>query len=146
MKNSMLALAACTLITGAILSGCSTSSQKVEDAQENVVAANLALDQANKEYLADMANYRQETSSRIAANEESIKEFNGRIKEEKKAARADFKKKIAALEQQNNDMKIRMDNYREEGKDKWVIFKAEFSHDMDEMGQAFKDLTVKNVK
>ncbi len=142
----MLALAACTLITGAILSGCSTSSQKVEDAQENVVAANLALDQANKEYLADMANYRQETSSRIAANEESIKEFNGRIKEEKKAARADFKKKIAALEQQNNDMKIRMDNYREEGKDKWVIFKAEFSHDMDEMGQAFKDLTVKNVK
>ncbi len=43
-------------------------------------------------------------------------------------------------------MKKKMENYKEEGKDKWEIFKAEFSHDMDELGKAFKDLTVKNVK
>jgi hypothetical protein len=90
--------------------------------------------------------YRQETAARIAANEESIREFNARMAKDKRSAKADYKKRIADLDQKNRDMKLKMDNYKEEGKDKWLIFKAEFSHDMDEMGKAFKDLTVNNVK
>ena len=39
-----------------------------------------------------------------------------------------------------------MDDYKVEGKDKWEKFKTEFSHDMDELGKGFKDLTVKNIK
>ena len=50
------------------------------------------------------------------------------------------------LEVKNSDMRMRMDNYKEDGKDNWETFKTEFSHDMDELGKAFKDLTVKNVK
>ena len=42
-------------------------------------------------------------------------------------------------------MKKKMDDYKAEGKEQWEAFKTEFSHDMDELGQAFKDLTVKNV-
>jgi hypothetical protein len=146
MKKSILALAACSIITGAMFTGCSTSSQKVENAQDKVIQANEELAIANKEYLADIDNYRTETAGRIAANDESIKEFNARIEHEKKSVKADYQKKIAVLEQRNRDMKMKMENYKEEGKDKWIIFKAEFSHDMDEMGKAFKDLTVKNVK
>ena len=147
MKKSILALAAATFITCAVLTSCNTTpSQKIENAQENVNQANKDLDQANKEYLADIENYRIETAKTIAANDESIKEFNARMAHDKKAANADYKKRMAELEQKNKDMKIRLENYKAEGKDKWVIFKAEFSHDMDEMGKAFKDLTVKNVK
>jgi hypothetical protein len=146
MKKSILALAACTFLTGAILTSCNTPSQKVENAQENVAEANQELEQANKEYLEDIAAYRIETANRIAANDESIKEFNARMAKDKRAAKADYKKRVADLEQKNRDMKLRMDNYAEEGKDKWLIFKAEFSHDMEEMGKAFKDLTVNNVK
>jgi len=43
-------------------------------------------------------------------------------------------------------MKLKMDNYKLEGKENWEKFKMEFSHDMDELGKAFSDLTVKNVK
>ena len=39
-----------------------------------------------------------------------------------------------------------MDEYNQEGKENWEKFKTEFSHDMDELGKAFKDLTVKNTK
>ena len=39
-----------------------------------------------------------------------------------------------------------MDEYKAEGKEQWEEFKAEFSRDMDELGKAFKDLTVKNEK
>jgi hypothetical protein len=146
MKNSMLILMACGLISGVVNTSCNTSAEKVSNAQENVIVANQDLDKANQEYLADVSNYRQETASRVAANEESIKDFNARIVHDKKAVKAEYKKKIAALEQKNHEMKMKMDNYKEDGKDKWLAFKTEFSHDMDEMGKAFKDLTVKNVK
>jgi hypothetical protein len=146
MKKSFLMLAAIAIAGGAIFTGCNTPSQKVENAQENVVEANQDLAKANQEYLADVALYRQETATRIAANDESIREFNARMAKDKRLARADYKKRIADLDQKNRDMKLKMDNYREDGKDKWQIFKAEFSHDMDEMGKAFKDLTVNNVK
>lgn len=29
-----------------------------------------------------------------------------------------------------------MDDYKADGKEKWELFKAEFSHDMDELGKA----------
>ena len=43
-------------------------------------------------------------------------------------------------------MKKKMDDYKAEGKDKWNEFKIEFNRDMEEIGKAFKDLTVKNVR
>ncbi|MEI7660839.1 MAG: peptidase M23 [Bacteroidota bacterium] len=146
MKKSILVLAACTLLAGAMMTGCNTSAKNVENAQDNVVKANKELEQANKEYIADMANYRTETAARIAENDRTIAEFKAGIEHQKRAARAGYNKKIALLEQKNAEMKMKMENYKEEGKDKWQVFKAEFSHDMDELGKAFKDLTVKNVK
>ena len=145
MKKSILAMAAFTCIAGAIVTSCNTSADRVENAQENVIQANKDLDQANQEYLADIENYRVETASRIAANEQAIADFNAGLEHERKAVRAEHKKKIAELEQKNRDMKMKMDNYKEEGKENWEKFKTEFSHDMDELGKAFKNLTVKNV-
>ena len=97
MKRSILALVATTLITGAILTRCNTSAKKVEDAQNNVNEANKDLDKANAEYLADIESYRKETSDKIAENNRSIAEFNARIEKEKKDAKADYKKRIAAV-------------------------------------------------
>jgi len=146
MKKTILALATSVFITGAILTSCTSSSGKVEEAQNNVDQANKDLEQANKEYLADIENYRQETAGRIAANDQAIAEFNARMDHEKKAVRAEHKKKVAELEKKNRDMKKKLEDYREDGKENWQIFKAEFSHDMDELGKAFKDFAVKNNK
>ncbi len=54
--------------------------------------------------------------------------------------------KIAELDSKNTDMKRKLDNFKANGKDNWETFKTEFSHDMDELGNAFRDLTVKNTK
>jgi len=43
-------------------------------------------------------------------------------------------------------MKKKLDDYQLEGKDKWNLFKTEFSHNMEELGKAFNDLTIKNTK
>jgi hypothetical protein len=128
------------------LFGCNTPTQKIENAQEKVEAANNELNEANKEYLEDIEKFRKKSADKIAENERSITEFNERRALEKQVAKDDYKKKIALLEHQNSDMKKKMDDYKAEGKEKWSAFKAEFSRDMDELGQGFKDLTVKNNK
>lgn len=139
-------MACLALLANIVLSSCSSSAEKVEQAQEKVAAANQSLDKANADYVADVEKYRRETAAIIATNNESIAAFNARIESEKMEARADYQKKIATLEQKNTDLKKRLDDYKAEGKNSWEQFKIEFSRDLDELGNAFRDLTVKNVK
>ena len=99
MKKSIFALAACIMTTSVIFTGCNSSSAKVDQAQENVKQANRDLDQANREYLADMANYKKETEARIAANDQMISDMKAGMEHNKKSVKADYKKKMSALEQ-----------------------------------------------
>ncbi|WP_428659922.1 hypothetical protein [Runella sp.] len=146
MKKTILLLAVLAIVNDSILTGCKNPEKKVEDAEVNVKEANEDLKEAKSEYLTDIENYKKETTEKIAANDKSIADFRSRIALEKKETRADYKKKIDALEKKNTDMKKKIDDYKEEGKENWEKFKVEFSHDMDKMGKAFNDLTVKNTK
>ena len=146
MKKTILTLAVFTFLSGALFMSCNNSAQKVDKAQQNVIEANKQLDNANQEYQADMKNYRMETAKDIAANDQIISDFKAKIVHDQKYAKAEYKKGIADFEQKNREMKNRLDNYNSEGKENWMKFKNEFSHDMDELGKSLKDFTVKNVK
>lgn len=87
-----------------------------------------------------MENYKTETFDKIAANKKSIQDFNDRMATKKEEVKADFKKKIDELDQQNTDMQKRMEDYKAEGKENWESFKTEFSQDMNALGKSFKDL------
>lgn len=132
------------IVTFAIFSSCEPSEKRVTDAKSEVVKANQALDKANADYRADMKAYRKEKAEMIAANDSTIASLKGKIYDEKKNVNTAFEKKIIELEEQNKALKVKMDNLNDEGKDKWESFKREFSHDMDEIGKALKDLTVNN--
>lgn len=146
MKKTIFILAVTSFIAGAILTSCQSSEKKVENAQNEVAKANDNLDKANQEYLADIEDYRKVIIDKIDANNKSIAEFKLRINKEKKEAREDYKQRIADLEQKNSDIKKKLDDYKAEGKENWENFKTEFNHDMDELGKAFQDLTVRNTK
>jgi chromosome segregation ATPase len=146
MKKSILLLAILSAVSGSILiTQCTSTSEKVADAQAEVNEAHQELNDANEEYLADVEKYRKETAAEIAANNESIAAFNKRIETKKNEAKAVYKNQIIQLEQKNTDMQKRLDDYKADGKDNWKAFKKEFSHDMSELGQAFRGLTVSNV-
>lgn len=146
MKNSILALAACTFIIGSFLTSCTTPAEKVENAQTNVAEAKKDLALANQEYLTEIESYRKETADKITANDKSIADFKARVAKEKKDVKADYEKQIAELEQKNSDMKKRLDEYKADSKEQWVKFKTEFGADMDNLGKAFKGFTVKDKK
>lgn len=144
MKKSIVqfAVSACSIAFIAI--GCSSPAEKVENAQDQVVEANNNLDTAIKNYQADLNAYRIETVNRIAANELAIAKFNVKIANEKKEAKADYLKKIAVLEKRNADMKVKLQDYKDDGGSKWKTFKLEFGKEMDDLGESIKDLTTKD--
>lgn len=147
MKNTTKVAATLLLTVMMGTFGCQTNSEKVTPAKSEAAeidTTNLNLTQ--EEYLLDVEKYKKETNTKISANEQSIKEFKARIASNKKDAKANYDKKINDLEQKNTDMKRKLDEYKIEGKEHWNSFKEEFNHDMDELGNALKDLTVNNTK
>jgi lipopolysaccharide export LptBFGC system permease protein LptF len=133
-------------LTTILLISCASPSEKVENAKEDVVDANNKLDTAIKNYQADINAYKIETASKIAANELAIKNFNSKIENEKKELRASYLSKIEVLEKKNRDLKNKLDNYQDDGNDKWRTFKAEFGKEMDDLGKSIKDLASKDNK
>jgi DNA-directed RNA polymerase alpha subunit len=81
---------------------------------------------------------------KIHAYEKIIAEFKTRLANETKEDIAKYEKKLAELEQKAIDMKNKLVEYKEEGKDKWDSFKLKFNHDLDELGKALKNFTVKS--
>jgi uncharacterized protein YlxW (UPF0749 family) len=143
MKKTIFTIAITMLMAGTMLTSCHSSAKKVEDAQDKVADANQELNQTIKD---SIQQFKKESEEKISANEKSYADFKARIANEKKENKAKYEKKLAELDQKNSDMKKKLDDYKAEGKENWEKFKVEFNHDMDELGKAFKDLTVKNVK
>jgi hypothetical protein len=147
MKKTMFCLAMTMVVAAAMLFGCQSSGTKVDNAQQNVqdakdkvVVAQQELSQAIKD---SIQQFRKEETEGIAANEKSIAEFRAKIAKEDKESRARNEQKLAELEQQNRDMKIRLEQFKEDSKDNWDAFRFKFKHDMDNLGQAFKAFVVK---
>lgn len=128
------------------LTSCSSPESDVSEAQEEVNEAQNELDVANMELDKDIKKFRASTLTKIEANNVRISELKENIKNDKSALKAVHEKQVIDLQARNNDLKMRLDNYKGEGEDKWEDFKKEFEHDMNEIGSSLKDLTVSNTK
>lgn len=151
MKNTIITLLVIMFMSGVVLTGCQSSAKKVENAEnkveeakENVMEAEQNLYNVRQDSITEYQKFKYESEERINSLDSSIAEFKARLAREKKIDDAKFKMKLAKLEQKNREMRMKLNNYKEEGQDKWISFKNEFIRDFDELGKAFKDLTVKN--
>ncbi|NTW31210.1 MAG: hypothetical protein HGB12_01020 [Bacteroidetes bacterium] len=150
MKKSIFTLAIATLMVGTMLTNCQSSARKVENAEDKVEDANDKVAEANQELNEEIRDsilqFKKESEEKFIAHEKSIAQFKARIAKEKIENKAEYDKKLAELEQKNTDLKKKLDEYKEEGKEKWKIFRTEFNKDMEDLGKSFKNLTVKSVK
>lgn len=154
MKNSILLFLVATFFTGAILTGCQTASEKVDDAKAGVVdakqdlkdATTKAAEEARKNAeVEEWAAFKSESETAIAENEKVIAELKAKMKKSGKTLDALYAQRIDELEVKNSAMRTRISAYKNENKD-WESFKREFNHDMNELGSALKDLAVDNKK
>ncbi|MNJ85346.1 hypothetical protein D3C87_28170 [compost metagenome] len=138
------------LLIAVIMTACtatSEDSEKVDDAATEVQLAKEKLEESNRKYAKEVNNYRVQMQTNINDNKLLIL----KLKEEKSTGRKEAvavrNAQIDALEKQNEEMEVRMNRFKNvEDKDQWKEFKEEFDHDMDELGKAFKGLSINNVK
>jgi outer membrane murein-binding lipoprotein Lpp len=152
MKKTLFTFAITTFIAGTFLTGCQNTSKKEEAAQDNVEDARENLDDAKKELKdARKATTQEEweafnanTNAKITENENRIADMKARMKRTGQSIDAEYARKIEALEQKNNEIKVKIETYKNDSKSDWESFKEEYNRDMDELGQALKNLTVNN--
>lgn len=151
MKKTIITLAFSSILIGFGFTACNSSAQKVENAQEklddsenNLVEAEIDLEQVRQDSIDEYMKFRTQAEEKIIAHNKSIAEFRTRIAQQKRENRSQYEAKLYELEQKNTDLKKKLDDYKDGGKDKWVSFKNEFGHDMEELGKALKDFTSSN--
>jgi len=115
---------------------------KLKEAREGVMKAREDLVQALKD---SVRNFREESQERNNKNEKIIAEFKDLLPAVRDELVAKYHIRVEELEQKNTEMKRKLDEYKVEGKGKWISFKHEFNHDMNGLEKALKDLTVENL-
>lgn len=146
MKKSIFAIAITALVAGTSITSCDSSTKKVEEAAVKVDEASEDLTDAKKEFNEEYTKFQMESEERMIENDKQIAELKANKAKLKQEAKADYDKKIKDIEERNSALRIKMNEYKEEGNDKWESFKREFNHDMDELGKSLKDLTTNNAK
>jgi len=149
MKTLGTCLIAVVLLSLLLMVGCKKAADKnLADAQQNVVAAQQNVNDAKAQSAAvdEWTQYKANAEAKIAENDKIIADYKARMTNSKGKLLAKYDKKVDVLEQQNKDLKAKLDNYKDNGKDAWEKFKSEFDHDMDGLGTALKNFTVDNKK
>jgi len=153
MKKTIITLAAASLlIAGSVFTSCKSPAQKedaaqaeVQDAQQNLDEAKVNEDAESQKVATaeEWTQFKSDAELKIKSNEDRIAVLTVKMNKPGEILDPLYKKKIQTLEQQNRDLKARLYVYEKDQTD-WSTFKREFNHDMDELGQALRDLTVNN--
>jgi hypothetical protein len=144
MKNLILFVMYCLFFVGMIFMGCSNSAQP-KDAKEDGSMFSDG-DDASDDDVREVEAYRASAKLAIEKNEQMIKEYNARADFENEQQKEAYMMKVMELESRNQRMKTKILEFKLDTKDRWSQFKKEFSHDMNNLSLAFKDIGVNNVR
>ena len=128
--------------------GCKSTSEKnndlnateeeMQDAQKNAKEAEQNLLESS-----EWLEFEKAANLAIAENETKIAEL--RVKMSKSGRTFDklYEKNIDRLEEENRNLKMRLEAYKK-SQSGWESFKDEFNRDMENLGNAIRDLGVDN--
>lgn len=144
MKTLIMVLAGALIGTAAI-SATIVSEKKIKNGLSKISV--IPQNQASKMQSDEYKTYRAEQEKKINYNDKKIKELRSKKDKVKKEKLAAYENNINELEKRNNELRKKiMSNYKGEGKEKWESFKKEFNHDMDGLSKSFKDVFKDNTK
>jgi uncharacterized membrane protein YgaE (UPF0421/DUF939 family) len=156
MKHQLIALAIVGLSAGVIFSGCNNPPEKkIEEAREDLHESEMKAEkdklEAENKYQEEYLKFKNEQEEKLKENEAELARYKENSAKVKKSEKADYDAKVTSLEERNRNLRVRIDEYdREADQEKkrsgWEDFKREFNHDMEELGNAFRDLGKNNEK
>ena len=138
MNKSTLMLSVFAVMLIAMILSC----QNPVNNAKNITGETKDINEANQKYLYDIEHYRVKKALTIELNSRNITVFKAKIDTKKEKCKYDYRQSIFKLELQNTYMKMKLDEYVPEGKEKWKIFKAKFTCQLDELSKEFTNFSM----
>ena len=144
MKLFNYALIAAGLSVLVLTAGCKRSlKQTLQQAESDANAEQQAAEQAERDILWDYPDewqaFRSGAEAQIAANSKRIDNLQTRAAGDNKL-RAEVGVPLEKLTQMNQELKLRLDRYKDDGKLNWDAFKRDFSNDLAALDKDLKNL------
>jgi hypothetical protein len=117
-------------------------------AQENKQAANARkeLHEAKIDSAEDFNRFKKQAEATIKDNKQKIKALKSKKSDASKEEKENYDKKVKALEEKNENLKSKIQVSSKTTTEKWVAFKKEFNHDIEELGKAIRDIAKDSTK
>ena len=130
-----------------LLAACTTTkAEKVDQASKDVQNSQDALDRANRNYAKEVAVYRTSVESDLRENKLKIAKLQDQKTDIKMEVLVVRNEKIAVMQKRNDELELRMRQYRGDNNENWKEFRHEFDTDMNELEKSLKDFEKDNVK
>ena len=140
MKKTLIIFATAAILAGGLLSSCTNNEEKVDEAVEEKVEADMNLENAVQVQSEEFVAFKSDVNVKIAEDEKRIAELKAKLAKSGEKPMDDMRRKrIEELEISIAELKTRLNDYEKTPSD-WEAFKTEFKHDMDAIGDGFKEL------
>jgi exonuclease VII large subunit len=154
MKKIIFILLVVLLSSAALFVSCKPATKEeqvakdnLEEAKDNVEDADRELVDARRQANAEeWASFKNDVNTVVEKNDAKIDSLKLEIKKSGKEADAAYQKRIDALKERNEELKVKIKTYKNDANSNWESFKREFNHDTEELGKSLKDFTVNNKK
>jgi len=124
--------------------GCTSPTQKVENAKSDLKEAKIELSESERDSITDYNNFMADANKSIAVNDRAIETYKVDMQTSSTSLRTSNQKNIDNLAQRNIDMRKKIESYN--GRSDWDVFKKEFKYDMDKLSAAIKNVGIRNSK
>lgn len=151
MKKNILKLVVLMSFMGLLLVSCNNSPKakegELENAQEDVVDAEAALQQSKLDSVSDYNTFKSSIELKLDENQRQIDDMKATINASKDSNKAMYTEQLAKLEEKNEELKAKLQDYDQQGtSEKWELFKVEFNNDMDDLGKSISNMAARNMK
>lgn len=137
MKNNYFILAVILFIAGIFFAGCDNTRDNTRD---DVNKANQDMIDDQYQFDKEWQEFRSDAEVRINDNEKKIAEFKAAMKTTTDKFKARYENEVLTLEQNNIQLRKRLNEYKYDGKNNWDIFKRDFNREVDVVVDALNDI------
>lgn len=140
-----------SLMTLSVSSGCKdTPHEKIEGAKEDLKQARKdvkeAVSDALTSYRDEWQAFKFKAEARIRDGEYTMHEYIRKMETAEATPKANFNKTIREFELRSSGLSLRLQEYRDNGKGKWIEFRHALVRDLDSLESGLKELKVNVVQ
>ena len=142
MKTKFLALTLTGVMVAGSLLTFAQDDKKTKEVQKDLSEGNKDLKEARTDSAADYQKFKIASETKIRNNQMEIATLKTKKSTDTKEVKERYDERVLTLEQKNDDLKKKINSTSKVKTSEWALFKREFNLNMDELGQAIKDIDV----